>query len=73
MRLKRQAKTVQEKAIELLYSDYEQRIDDDMFLMAIKALEVESKARVFIVLRAGDKRDRWLETLVRTVLMPALA
>jgi hypothetical protein len=44
-----------------------------MFLMAIKALKVESKALVFIVLRAGDKRDRWLETLVRTVLMPALA
>lgn len=59
-----------EQAIILLYSAYETRLDLDSFVKAVDLLENESKASVFLVLKPGDKRDRWLELHVGTELEP---
>lgn len=62
--------TKQEMAIALLYSDYETRLGTDAFVEAINLIENESKAMIFTSLRAGDKRDRWLERQIGTELWP---
>ncbi|KAK9365300.1 hypothetical protein V1509DRAFT_676245 [Lipomyces kononenkoae] len=67
---KQDKKTVQETAIDLLYRDYETRLDTDAFVDAINVLESESKARIFTRLKADEKRDRWLEVAIGTELLP---
>jgi hypothetical protein len=66
----RDQKIVQEKAIDILYKDYENRLDNDAFVEAINVLESESKARIFTRLKADEKRDRWLEVAISTELLP---
>jgi hypothetical protein len=62
-------KTPQEKAIELLYKEYQDRLTDIDFVEAITLLESESKARIFVALRGGDIRDKWLEKNTSTELL----
>ncbi|MCJ1465730.1 hypothetical protein MMC07_004349 [Pseudocyphellaria aurata] len=62
--------TKQEMAIALLYSDYETRLGTEGFVEAINLIENESKAMIFTSLRAGDKRDRWLERQIGTEIWP---
>lgn len=57
-----------ERAVALLYSDYETRLDLDSFVKAMDLVEDESKASLFLVMKPGDKRDRWLELHVGTEL-----
>jgi hypothetical protein len=54
-------KTPQEKAIELLYKEYESRLSEDSFVEVVTFFESESKARIFIALKEGNIRDSWLE------------
>ncbi|KAK9372061.1 uncharacterized protein V1513DRAFT_475143 [Lipomyces chichibuensis] len=63
-------KTVQETAIDILYRDYETRLDTNAFVEAINVLESESKARIFTGLKADAKRDRWLEVAICTEIFP---
>jgi hypothetical protein len=63
-------KTLQEKAIELLYKEYQDRLTDIDFVEAITLLESESKARIFVALRGGDIRDKWLEKNTLIELLP---
>ena len=64
------SRSKQEMAVALLYSDYEARLDIDSFVEAINLIENESKATIFTSMRPGDKRDRWLELQIGTVLEP---
>lgn len=59
-----------EQAIALLYSDYDNRLDLDSFVKAMDLVENESKASIFLVMKPGDKRDRWLELHLHTELEP---
>ncbi|KAK9492809.1 hypothetical protein V1508DRAFT_439484 [Lipomyces doorenjongii] len=65
-----QSKMVQETAIDILYRDYETRLDADAFVKAINVLESESKARIFTRLKADEKRDRRLEVAIGTEVFP---
>ncbi|KAK9351154.1 hypothetical protein V1505DRAFT_356395 [Lipomyces doorenjongii] len=67
---KQYQKTVQETAIDILYRDYETRLDTDAFVEAINVLESESKARIFTRLKADEKRDRWFEVAIGTEVFP---
>ncbi|KAK9326632.1 hypothetical protein V1520DRAFT_123351, partial [Lipomyces starkeyi] len=63
---KQYQKTVQETAVDILYRDYETRLDTGAFVEAVNVLESESKARIFTRLKADEKRDRWLEVAIGT-------
>jgi hypothetical protein len=66
----KEQKTIQEKAIEILYKDYEDRLTDEGFVVAINTLEADTKAHVFTMLKEGEKRDRWLEIAAVVELLP---
>jgi hypothetical protein len=68
--IKQEQKTIQAQAVDIMYRDYEDRLDDEAFVQAIRVLESESKLRIFTSLRAGTKRDRWLEVEISTELLP---
>lgn len=61
-----------ERAVTLLYSDYETRLDDDSFVRAIDFVENESKASIFLVMKPGNKRDRWLGLHINVELEPII-
>ncbi|KAK9366090.1 hypothetical protein V1509DRAFT_569516, partial [Lipomyces kononenkoae] len=63
---KQNQRTVQETAVDILYRDYESRLDTGAFVEAVNVLESESKARIFTRLRADEKRDWWLEVAIGT-------
>lgn len=67
-----QTMTTQEKAIDILYRDYKDRLTDADFLDAVVLVETENKARVFIALREGD-RDRWLQKNISAELYPYIS
>ena len=49
------------RAIRLLEDGYDGRISEDVMLLAIDLFTNPSKADVFLALRAGGRRDRWLQ------------
>ena len=59
-----------EQAISLLYADYEIRLDLDSFVNAMNLVGDEHKASMFLIMKPGDKRDRWLELQLDTELIP---
>lgn len=65
-----QARTKQEIAVGLLYSDYETRLSDDSFVDAINLVENEGKAIIFVAMHAGSKRDQWLRSQITADLEP---
>jgi hypothetical protein len=50
-----------ERAIAVLYEAYESRMDDSAFIKALNMLDGE-RSRLFLTLKAGVKRDLWLES-----------
>jgi hypothetical protein len=63
-------KTFAERAIDILYQDYKNRMDSDAIITAIEVFETEHKARSFISLKADEKRDLWLERATSCCLNP---
>jgi hypothetical protein len=45
----------------VLYEAYESRMDDSAFIKALNMLDRE-RSRLFLTLKAGVKRDLWLES-----------
>jgi len=64
------AGTPQERAMELLNKEYDDRLDDEAFLEAVDLFESDAKARAFITLKPGHRRDRWLEIAISKELLP---
>jgi hypothetical protein len=60
-----------ERAIEILYSTYENRMDDLTFIEALNFFTSE-KARLFLRIRPGPKRDLWLERALGIELLREL-
>jgi len=69
-RAKEEFKTTQQKAIRLLESAYEKRLDLLGFIKACDLMQDEGKARTFITLTNIERRDRWLKVILGRQLEP---
>jgi hypothetical protein len=65
-------KSDQEKAIQLLESEYGDRLDATVFINALVFFEDEHKARSFLAISNIERRDRWLKVSLSTELLPLL-
>jgi hypothetical protein len=60
----------QEKAVQLLESEYGDRLDTMVFINATTLFEDGHKARSFLAISNIERRDRWLEVTLSTELLP---
>lgn len=65
-------KSDQEKVVQLLESEYGDRLDTMVFIGACTFFEDEHKARSFLAILNIERRDRQLEVNLRTELLPSL-
>jgi hypothetical protein len=71
-KLREDHKSDQEKAVQLLESEYGDRLDTMVFIKACTFFEDEHKARSFLAISNIERRDRWLEVNLQTELLPSL-
>jgi hypothetical protein len=64
-----EAKSVQEKAVQLLESVYGDRLNTIVFIKACTFFEEENKARSFLAITNTERRSRWLEINLRIELI----
>ena len=64
-----EAKSAQEKAVQLLESVYGDRLNTMVFIKACTFFEEENKARSFLAITNTERRSRWLEINLRIELI----
>jgi hypothetical protein len=67
-RLREEHKSDQEKAVQLLETEYGDRLDTMVFIAGCTFFEDEHKARSFLAISSVERRDRWLEINLGTEL-----
>jgi hypothetical protein len=71
-KLREEHKSNQEKAVQLLKSEYRDRLDTMVFIKACTFFEDKHKARSFLAISNIERQDRWLEVNLKTELLPSL-
>jgi len=71
-KLRENYKSNQEKAVQLLESEYGDRLDTIVFIKGCTFFEDEHKARSFLAISNIERQDRWLEVNLSTELLPRL-